>query len=386
MVQFTLVKNRIEIGDGLDFITPSNHQTWTINPGVIVESLGGNGVDSNGSVNNTLINHGKVSALGVSQYGVFLFNGFADVANMSDGRISGGDIGVVINNSGPTSTVDNLGAITGAGLAGLFFGAGAQGIAVNNHGSIFGGSDGVYNDSSLSGGVILNHGSIRSHGDGIYLDTASGLVTHITNFAGGVIQGSMNSLEADVGRVDLVNDGTMVGDISVDYRTVILNHGTIHGQVFLSNFSDTFIGTGGTSGAIHTEGGNDRIVAGNGNVVVWIDAGGNCTLTAGPGHDQFRFNLIPTAGEVEKFTNFNPGHDTMALEESFGFPGLGPVGTLTAAHFHVGLPATGAAQIDYTPGDGFVYFAASGNGGPLIHFATVTPHTHLTHADFLVTG
>jgi Ca2+-binding RTX toxin-like protein len=67
------------------------------------------------------------------------------------------------------------------------------------------------------------------------------------------------------------------------------------------------------------------------------------------------------------------------------FPNLGSIGVLTTAHFHVGNPVNGNAQIDYTSGNGFLYYDPDGNGPDArVHFATLTTHPALIHADFIV--
>jgi Ca2+-binding RTX toxin-like protein len=68
-------------------------------------------------------------------------------------------------------------------------------------------------------------------------------------------------------------------------------------------------------------------------------------VTGGPGHDHFVFDHKLT-GQTDKITNFDVGADKIVLSEK-DFAGLGPHGTLTAVHFHLGAPANGHAQIDY---------------------------------------
>ena len=279
--------------------------------------------------------------------------------------------------------IDGL-ANAGAGVsAGVEFWEHTTTALLNNHGYIFGDSYGVLEFSIHTGGTINNYKTIRSDGSDIFLDTQPNLVTHITNFAGALIKGTF-SLDDGLGQVSLINDGTMVGEILTNYHAVIVNHGAIKGPVYLYGANDTFNGTGGTSGAIYADNGNDHIIGGNGPVQIHVIGTSTDTMTAGPGHDQFRFGFTPTPGQVEKITNFNPALDKIWLSETTDFQNIGPHGTIQAGHFHIGAPVNGNAQIEYTPGNGFLYYDPNGNAGPHIHFATLTSHPTLTHFDFIV--
>ena len=142
-------------------------------------------------------------------------------------------------------------------------------------------------------------------------------------------------------------------------------------------------GTGGTAGYIGSGLGNDRIIAGKGNVFVLL-GGGNCTVTGGPGHDQFFFDA-PLASQIEKITNFNVSRDRIEL--SVLDYAVGPVGhALAPAEFHIGSHATSASQrIIYNATNGFLFYDPDGNGPmPRIHFATLSHDLNLTHGDFLI--
>jgi Ca2+-binding RTX toxin-like protein len=111
--------------------------------------------------------------------------------------------------------------------------------------------------------------------------------------------------------------------------------------------------------------------------------GGNDTVTGGPRADKFVFNTA-LAGQIEKITNLSPHLDKIVLSSS-DFAGVGSVGgTLAAGDFHVGAHATTASQyIIYNPNDGYLFYDPH-EGRPQVHFATISPHLALSHADFLV--
>jgi hypothetical protein len=364
MVTTTLTADSIQTGfnvDGLDFY--ANNQTWIIDPNVTVFSRTIDGVFSNFFANNTLINHGRIYAAGSNAHGVFLEDGNATILNAVGAEIFGSFDGVELNGSG-NSAVNNLGTIIGATNVGVFFDSNTHGVVLNNHGYIFGYNVGV---TVGSGGTINNFHTIRAHNAAIFLDTGTNVLTHITNTAGGVIDGSIDSIFVTAGKFHLTNYGTIIGSVVADNgaNDVIINHGSIHGAVYLDGNS-VFNGTGGHSGPIHVGSGND-------------------ILTGGPGTDHFVFDAALT-GQVEKITNFNPNLDRFVLSDT-DFAGIGTIGhPLAAADFHIGGHATKAWQhIIYNPNTGFLFYDSDGNGpSAQIHFATIGTHLAMTHTDFLV--
>ena len=70
------------------------------------------------------------------------------------------------------------------------------------------------------------------------------------------------------------------------------------------------------------------------------------------------------------------------------FLNLGAAGVLGPGHFHVGAPVNANAQIDYHPGNGFLFYDQDGTGSTFapIHFATLGLATHpvIHNTDFIV--
>ena len=392
--------DRFVTGDpGIAFTADS--QTWTISPGVLVSSSDEDGVytEHDGS---TLINKGTILSDGKSKSGVNLLGDNGAVTNAAGARIIGAGDGIVI--SGKTAAIDNHGAILGLGDIGVDFDASSDGVTLNNSGTIFGRAEGVRAFSDTDGGIIDNAGEIHSEGIGIEVFTSAGLKTIITNAAGGTIQGDENSIGVSVGRIDFHNDGTVVGDIEVDdEKNVIVNHGTIKGDIFFGAGNDVFNGTRGNSGLVSGGDGNDRLTGGNAADHLYGDLGddhlvggggkdtldggfGLDVLTGGAGKDQFVFQSeLDPALNVDQITDFTVNVDKVLLGSGV-FQGTGHVGVLDGTRFHVGAAAhDGSDRIIYNPTNGFLIYDANGDkAGGAIHFATLAPHLHMTHADFQV--
>lgn len=375
MVSETLIDDRIETGsgvDGLDF--DADNETWTIPQGLMVFSETSYGVFSHGFANNTLVNDGRIyTAAEVA--GVRLNDGDGSVVNGAGAEIFGARNGIDFQGSGNQS-LNNHGTIIGADNNGVFFGGDATGVTVTNHGYIFGGAFGVENASDFVGGTIHNFGTIEAdsittdspYPAAISLYSGSTLVTQITNEAHAVIKGAVDAIYANSGLFHLTNHGTIIGDIfdADGGSDVIVNTGNIKGEVFLEGDS-TFKGAGGHSGAIHVGGGND-------------------TITGGSGADHFVFDSALT-GQIEKITNFQHGVDKIVLSED-DFPNVGPAdGTLASDEFSAHATAVTPDQhILYDRSDGFLYYDNDGSGtaDAPIHFATLANHPALSHVDFLV--
>jgi Ca2+-binding RTX toxin-like protein len=372
--------------DGFDF--DASNETGIIDPGVVIFSQSAFGVSNHANANTKLVNEGRVYAAGFLAAGVYLNVGNGSVSNAPGAEIFGSGFGIAMGGSG-TNVVNNFGDIVSVshGISiGIDFGSTTHWDRLNNHGYIFGTAAGVTIDSTFTGGTFNNFSTIKSIQDGIEIATAPNLLTKINNATGGIIEGTSASIKVFAGILHLINHGTIIGNI-VDTgggRDVIVNTGKIKGMVELGSGNCHFNGTGGTSGTIIADGGNDRITAGKGNVLIEL-GGGQSTLTGGPGHDRFLFDSA-LVGQVDKIMNFGHGLDKIVLLAT-DFAGIGAAsGTLAAADFHVGAHASSFLQhILYNPANGFLSYDPDGSG-PLtpVHFATLSPHLALTHSDFLV--
>ncbi len=370
--------------DAFNFLT--DNETLTILPNITLDSVDANGVYSDFD-NTVVINKGNIIAqnnnLGI-YFDIAANNGI--ITNSAGALLLGRD-GADMDGSG-SQVVNNLGKVIATGAVGLYFFQ-AQSILFTNHGSIVSASRAVQNDSGHDGGVFHNFGLISGDVYGFFIDTGSTLTTTITNSATGTIQAAGYSIYMSLGILSLNNAGKIVGEIfdGDNVRDVVVNHGIIQGPVLLQGGNDAFIGTGGHSGPVFGGDGNDHLVGGSGADKLH-GGGGNDLLTGGPGADRFFFDTaLNAATNVDRITDFAPSQgDRIVLSETY-FLGLGALGTLAAGQFHTGAIALTANQhILYTPGNGFLYYDQDGDGTTYapIHFATLTTHPALTHADFIV--
>jgi Ca2+-binding RTX toxin-like protein len=374
--------------DGYDFATDTHVTVLrgvTIGSGQDIGIYGGLALD-------VLLNKGRIHS--DHSDGVAIIS--ASISQVTNAQITNalgavisGAIGAYLETDGPGGSVtfNNSGIVSGTTGEGLYFNS-VSPVLVNNHGSVTGAQDGILL-AVAAGGTINNHGAIKGGEIGIEIDQfgSIGSTTIIKNSAGAIIKGPNDAIDQELnstGNFRLMNHGTVTGNVEDgnNARDVIINTGRINGHVELGSGNSYFNGTGGTSGAIVADGGNDRIIAGKGNLLIEL-GGGSSTLTSGPGHDRFFFDA-PLANQVDKITNFKHGQDKIILSAA-DFAGVGPVGgTLAAADFHVGTHAATASQyIIYDAADGFVFYDPH-DGSPQDHFATLSPHLALTHSDFLV--
>ena len=283
--------------------------------------------------------------------------------------------------------INNLGSMAGL-VDGVVFSGNSRNAQLINYGSIYGHLIGVDALSFHEGGIIANFGAIRSDKVGVHVYTQPGLTPLITNAAGGIIVGPTDAIRTEsYGAISLNNHGTLIGDIDCTVpgaNDVVINHGKILGTVSLGSGDDVFNGKGGKSGAVFGGDGNDRLV-GSSHSDLLHGGDGNDTLTGGPGADKFFFDTALNAlTNVDTITDFKPAQgDKIVLSETY-FAGLGPLGKLHAAHFHVNTAGPGASpQIVYTQSNGFLYYDANGHlPGGMTHFATLASLPVLHNSDY----
>ena len=102
--------------------------------------------------------------------------------------------------------------------------------------------------------------------------------------------------------------------------------------------------------------------------------------------DRLFFNTaISPAINIDDLVDFSVPADTVRLENSV-FTVLTATGTLAAAAFHIGAAAHDADdRIIYDDKNGKLFYDADGKGGAhQVLFATLDPHLHLSHSDFLI--
>jgi len=113
---------------------------------------------------------------------------------------------------------------------------------------------------------------------------------------------------------------------------------------------------------------------------------GNDALSGGTGADTFVFDTaLNASANVDAISDFVAVDDTIELLQSV-FSGLAATGTLGPNGFQAGSSALDASdRIIYDQSTGRIYYDADGLGGVAqVLFATVTPGTALTNADFKI--
>jgi Ca2+-binding RTX toxin-like protein len=112
---------------------------------------------------------------------------------------------------------------------------------------------------------------------------------------------------------------------------------------------------------------------------------GHDHLSGGAGQDGFRFDTaLSAASNIDDILDFSVADDTIYLDRDI-FTGLVADGPLDAGAFRAGISALDADdRILYDAATGHISYDSDGIGGAAaILFATVTPGTTLSSADFL---
>jgi Ca2+-binding RTX toxin-like protein len=278
---------------------------------------------------------------------------------------------------------NNFGKVIGTYDNGILIGSFSTSSLLNNHGIILSAGDGIF-ANTLGTCEINNYGFIKGGTNGIESSSDSAFTTKIFNAATGVILGG-TAILCETSMFMLTKQGKIVGKISdiANLHDVVLNTGTIKGLVLLGGGNDVFDGNGGISGGVFGEAGVDHL-AGGAKADRLHGGYDNDILTGRLGADQFFFDTALMAN-IDRITDFTPAQgDKIVLDVTY-FGGIGAVGALTNAHFHVGAPVNGNAQIVYTLGNGFLYYDPDGNtSGARTHFATLGTHPVIHNTDFIV--
>jgi Ca2+-binding RTX toxin-like protein len=368
---------------GFEFPAPGP-DTVKVFPDVTIASDLLDAIDSE-LPNSVLINAGNIVS---RSHGVFFDFTAANsiITNTAEGLMLG-VFAVEMTGTG-YQTFNNFGKVISTVAFGVLFSGNAQSVVVNNHGSILAAEMGIQNGAAS--GVINNFHLISAsgvNGVGIHLNTPNLLTTTINNAPAAIIKGTMDAIAADGGMFSIHNLGRVHGDISdnANLHDVVINHGTINGNVDLGGGNDLFNGTGGKSGPVFGGDGRDRLIGGSGKDLLHGDDG-NDKLTGGPGADQFFFDsTLNPVTNVDTITDFTSLQGDRIVLSDADFAGLGSFGRLSAPHFHIGRPTNGNPQIDYNHSTGFLFYDPDGNGGAApVHFATLANHATIKAGDFFL--
>lgn len=288
------------------------NETWFIAPWVTAS-----GGASTSFAGSTIANHGNLYTSNAP--GVFVSGGGGgDIFNENGGVIGGtqaihyaGAAGIEIVNRG-----EIYGTVYGV------FSAGSGTAAINNSGDIFGAGGGLRfeggNHSEIS---VTNSGLIESFNQvGILLSLSGAATAKIVNT--GTVKGVIASIFAANGdRIDVLNSGTLIGDIAASSMNAIdriTNNGKINGSVFLGTGVDNYKGTGSVTGTVEGQDGKD--ILSGGNLVDRFSGGagddrlssfgGNDVLNGGVNNDQL------TGGRGRDFLTGGTGSDIFRFTSS----------------------------------------------------------------------
>ncbi|MEQ1717035.1 MAG: calcium-binding protein [Hyphomicrobium sp.] len=250
-----------------------------------------------------------------------------------------------------TKEFENLGTTNAAGT-------GAMNLTGNALANTITGNDGV---NILNGGVGADTMNGNGGSDTYYIDN-----------------------ELDAIGAELAADG------AADHVKVVAS-ATVNSYVLGSGDVIEFLeGSVGTSTLRLDLTGNAsaQTITGNSGINVISGKDGNDTLIGGAGMDYFVFDTVANAStNKDKITDFNAIYDTVRLENTAVFTGLGStLGTLSSAKFYIGAAAHDLDdRIIYNKLTGELHYDSNGSiaGGDVV-FATLANKGTMTYADFVV--
>lgn len=365
----------IDASGGFDgFDISSDYVTYLIKSGVTVLTTTGIAVSEN-YYSDLIDNFGHLVASYSDGVAIYGSSKNSTLINEAGGTISGSS-GVIVN--GLNAYIANYGTITGS-HTGIEEFAGS-GTHVDNYGIISGNSIGIEDDGVND--IAFNHGTISSIGTGFLFSLGSGTGT-LDNL--GTISGITAAISASgAGAVAITNHGSLVGDVTLTNTggASIINKGAIQGSVTFGDGNNIFRGHGGTvDGPVIGGAGSDTLNAGADGETLDGGAGRN-VLTGGAGADTFQFSAIgaSTSDRINGF-NFAAG-DGLALDHTV-FTTL--VVDVTPV-FAIGTTASSANDhLFYNTSSGNLYYDSNGNGaGHTVFLAHLAPGLHLTAGDFSV--
>ncbi|KAB0266530.1 Calx-beta domain-containing protein [Microvirga brassicacearum] len=237
----------------------------------------------------------------------------------STGTVSGGRNGVALNLG---SRLLNDGNVTGV-LAGVL--ASLENVTIHNTGSISGavgvlGNQTVGDEANHT--VLANFGSVSGTTHGVWFSNSS-VVTNEGSIAAAGHGVLLSTLAGDVAR--LTNSGTITAATAVGGGVgseIILNTGSLQGNVVLEAGDDTYDGRGGSvTGTVDLGDGADTAYGGAGDEVIlggtgadWLDGGAGADQMDGGGDDDTY--VVDNVGDVIAEAA-NAGTDTVRASVDF---------------------------------------------------------------------
>jgi Ca2+-binding RTX toxin-like protein len=181
-----------------------------------------------------------------------------------------------------------------------------------------------------------------------------------------------------------------VENLTLTGSAAINGTGNALSNVITGNNAANSLAGGDGNDTLRGLGGNDTLSGGGGNDRL-EGRTGNDSLTGGSGVDHFVFLDAPTAGGVDRITDFVRGTDELLFENAV-FSGLGASGAMAAGDGRfrsvTGTTTTGQDSTDrlvYNSSTGSLYYDADGSGsGGSVLVATFAGNPALAATDFTV--
>jgi len=259
-----------------------------------------------------------------------------------------------------TAFVENL-ILTGSADIGAF-GNGLNNILLGNSGA-----------NQLNGGAGADEMRGGAGDDYYFVDNAGDLVVEAGNNGIDTVNSTVTyTLGASVEYLNLTG-GSAISGTGNNADNLILGNGV----------ANTLSGGAGAD-VLVGDAGADTLQGGIGDDLLFGGAGHD-DLSGGTGDDDFYFVAAPSAANnVDDILDFNVADDSIVLDILI-FTGIATDGPLAVGAFRAGIVALDADdRILYDAATGHISYDADGVGGTAaILFATVTPGTALTSADFV---
>lgn len=306
--------------------------------GVVIGQTGNDYGQTTASIDNS----GTIRGTGTGTNGYALLStnqnyaGFQSITNRA-----GGTIGAI---SGPVGTLTNAGTIDGGARSAIDTGA-TYSSAV--YGSGWTNSGTITNNGTAAtlanyrGSTLTNSGTISNGGTGAVVAAPSGYNLSLVNQAGGrITTAGTTAIQGDSG-INLVNSGTIVGDIAstaaqFSYYTSTIDNaaGTITGNVRLGAGNDTLV-VGYANGAIRT-GISGTIDGGAGTDTLLVRFTSDATLSS----------ALALATNFEQLTLAPDAKMTATLARGFAVAGPVRVGGSGTVVNNTELSGTGTVLAD----------------------------------------
>jgi|GEM_PF-567445 len=308
-----------------------------------------------GQTTATIDNSGTISGTGTNGYALLSTNssyaGFQSITNRA-----GGTIGTI---SGAVGTLINAGTIDGGSRSAIDSGA-TYSSAV--YGSGWTNSGTISNNSTAAtlanyrGSTLTNSGTISNAGTGAVMVAPSGYSLSLVNQADGrIATAGTTAIQGDSG-INLVNSGTVVGDIvstasQFSYSTSTIDNaaGTITGNVRFGAGNDTLV-VGYANGAIRT-GISGTIDGGTGTDTLRVRFSSDATLSSAL--------ALPT--NFEQLTLAPDAKMTTTLARGFAAAGSLRVGGSGTVINNTALSGTGTVLTDEYTSSGSPSFTNAGS-------------------------